>query len=481
MTTEIARMSALDLLSRFRTRELSPVEATRAALDCIAEGDPRLNAFCRVDAEAALRQARASEARWRKNEPAGLLDGIPVSIKDLVLAAGWPTLRGSLTIARDQAWDEDAPAVARLREHGAVLLGKTTTPEFGWKGATDSLLTGITRNPWNNDLTPGGSSGGAAVALASGMGALAIGTDGAGSIRIPASFTGVFGLKATNGVVPAHPPSPIGTLANAGPMARTVADCALMLGVIGRFDPRDPHAQPVPAPDYLTGLDDGVAGLRIAFSPDFGHVRVHAEVADCVARAVQALEGQGAKVEIVDLPMHDAVDAVGVLWPVGNAHGLRSLSTAQRALLDPGLLAMAAAAEGMSALSYLAAVSARERVQIRMNKLFAKFDLLVTPTMPMPAFPVGRPAPEPADEGVAWSAFTYPFNLTMQPAASAPCGFTSAGLPVGLQIVGQRFADALVLRAARAYERVAPFRMPWDGIAPLPSSQGTAGHDGAAR
>jgi aspartyl-tRNA(Asn)/glutamyl-tRNA(Gln) amidotransferase subunit A len=189
---------------------------------------------------------------------------------------------------------------------------------------------------------------------------------------------------------------------------------------------------------------------------------VQAEVADCVARAVRVFQSQGAIVDTVDLPMNDARDAIRVLWPVGNANGVRAMSAAQRALLEPGLSAMVAAAADTDALSYLAAVSARERVQIRMNKLFENFDLLLTPTMPMTALPVGRIAPELTDGHITWSEFTYPFNFTMQPAASAPCGFTSAGLPVGLQIIGQRFADALVLRAARAYERASPFRMPWD-------------------
>src|SRR5207249_10658223 len=239
--------------------------------------NPALNAFCLVDAEAAIASATESEGSWIKGAPIGLLDGVPVSIKDVILARGWPTLRGSKTIDPKGPWDDDAPAVARLREAGAVLLGKTTTPEFGWKGVTDSPLTGITRNPWNPRKTPGGSSGGAAAAVASGMGPLAVGTDGGGSIRIPCSFTGLFGIKPSFGRVPAWPLSPFGTVAHVGPMTRSVTDAALMLNLLALPDARDWHALPYDARDYRTGLDGGVADLRIAFSPDLGYAKVDPE------------------------------------------------------------------------------------------------------------------------------------------------------------------------------------------------------------
>ncbi len=245
MSRELALMPATELLANYRAKKLSPVEATRAALARIAALNGRFNAFCRVDEEGALAAARASERRWQRGEARGLVDGITTSVKDIVLAKGWPTLRGSKAISPDQAWDEDAPAVARLREQGAVLLGRTTTPEFGWKGVTDSPLTGITRNPWNDRTTPGGSSGGAAVAAATGMGALHVGTDGGGSIRIPAGFTGIFGFKQSFGRVPAHPLSPFGTLAHIGPLTRTVADGALMLNVLTLPDERVTFGKPV--------------------------------------------------------------------------------------------------------------------------------------------------------------------------------------------------------------------------------------------
>src|SRR5438094_10493326 len=233
MTADLCALSATELLDAYRKHELSPVEVTRAVLERIDKLNPVVNAFNLVS-DRALEDAKASEARWLAGQPKGLLDGVPVSIKDILLTKGWPTLRGSKTVDPTGSWQDDAPATARLREHGAVLLGKTTTPEFGWKGVTDSPLTGITRNPWNPKKTPGGSSGGAAAALASGMGALAVGTDGGGSIRIPCSFTGLFGIKPSFGRVPAWPLSPFGTVAHVGPIAKSVADAALMLGVMSR-------------------------------------------------------------------------------------------------------------------------------------------------------------------------------------------------------------------------------------------------------
>src|SRR5436190_6855092 len=251
LNQDLAMMSAVDLLAQYRAKKLSPVEATRSALARIDRLNPRFNAFRLVDEAAALASARASEARWMKGEPISLVDGVPATVKDLLITKGWSTLRGSKAVEPNQAWDEDAPCVARLREEGAVLLGKTTTPEFGWKGVTDSPLTGITGNPWDETKTPGGSSGGAAVAAACGMGALHLGTDGGGSIRIPAGFTGIFGFKQSYGLVPASPLSPFGTLAHIGPMTRTVADAALMLSVIAKPDLRDWYAIPYNGKNYL--------------------------------------------------------------------------------------------------------------------------------------------------------------------------------------------------------------------------------------
>src|SRR3954464_11583889 len=274
---DLCALSAVELLDGYRKHEFSPVEVTRAVLERIEKLNPVLNAFNLVS-DRALDDAKASEARWKSGATKGLLDGVPVSIKDIILTKGWPTLRGSKTVDPKGPWNDDAPATARLREHGAVLIGKTTTPEFGWKGVTDSALTGITRNPWNPKKTPGGSSGGAAAALASGMAPLAVGTDGGGSIRIPCSFTGVFGIKPSFGRVPAWPLSPFGTVAHLGPMSRNVTDAALMLSVMSLPDARDWHALPYEPRDYRAGLEDGIRDLRIAYSSNLGYATVDPEV-----------------------------------------------------------------------------------------------------------------------------------------------------------------------------------------------------------
>jgi aspartyl-tRNA(Asn)/glutamyl-tRNA(Gln) amidotransferase subunit A len=462
MSAELTRLSATRLVSAYRRREISPVEVTQAVLDGIEAFDSAVNAFCVVDAAGALRSARASEARWRRAEPAGLVDGVPATIKDLVLSAGWPTLRGSLSVDRDQDWSEDAPVCARLREHGAVLIGKTTTPEFGWKGVTDSPLTGITRNPWNTDLTPGGSSGGAAAACALGLGALHIGTDGGGSIRIPAGFTGLFGLKATFGRIPAWPASPFGTVAHVGPITRTVADAALMLTVLAEPDARDWLALPPSGQDYRLGIEDGVRALRVAFSPDLGYVDVDPEVAAAVAAAAGVFADLGAHVEEVPAPFDNPAECFRVHWYAGAAALMTRFSEQQRARMDKGLVEIATQGAALSNAEYLQAMADRAALGERMGRFHERWDLLLTPTLPLAAFAAGAESPETGSSGRwrDWTPFTYPFNLTQQPAASVPCGFTAAGAPIGLQIVGAKYAESLVLRAARAYEALNPFLMP---------------------
>ncbi len=462
MAIELTRLSATRLVAAYRRKEISPVEVTQAVLDGIEAFDSQVNAFCVVDSARAMDAARASEARWQRGAPMGLTDGVPTTIKDIVLSAGWPTLRGSLAVPRDQDWNDDAPATARLREHGAVLIGKTTTPEFGWKGVTDSALTGITRNPWNTDLTPGGSSGGAAAACALGLGALHIGTDGGGSIRIPAGFTGVFGFKTTFGQVPAWPASPFGTIAHVGPITRTVTDTALMLNVLAEPDARDWHALPATGRDYRIGLEDGVRGLRIAFSPDLGYVEVDPEVAQAVAKAARVLAELGAHVEETPAPFESPADCFRVHWYVGAATLLARFDEQQRANMDPGLVEIAAEGAAFTTADYMQAVTDRAALGERMGRFHQDWDLLLTPSLPIPAFTAGTEFPEtgPYARWRDWTPFTYPFNLTQQPAASVPCGFTASGAPIGVQIVAGKYADALVLRAARALESVSPFVMP---------------------
>ena len=462
--TSLADLSATALLRLYRDKTVSPVEVTDAVLSRIERADGALHAFCLVDPESALRAARDSEARWAKGEPIGQLDGVPTTIKDIILTRGWPTLRGSLTVDRNQAWDVDAPIVARLRENGAVLVGKTTTPEFGWKGVCDSPLEGATCNPWNTAMTPGGSSGGAAVAAAMGMGCLHVGTDGGGSIRIPSSFTGVFGIKPTFGLVPAYPLSPFGTVAHLGPMTRTVADAAAMLTVIAGTDVRDWHRLPPVPHDFSAGLDDGVKGLRVALSTTLGYARgVDPEVEARVREAAAVLASLGAIVEEVDPGFADPTAIFEAHWLSGAANMRSGIPKEKWPLMDPGLTKFADLGEQIGHMAYLKAVDQRGALGLHMALFHERYDILLTPTLPITAFEVNHVAPprnaDPSD-WVPWAPFNFPFNLTQQPAASMPCGLTAAGMPIGLQIVAAKYRDDLVLRVARAYESVMPIAPP---------------------
>jgi len=467
--TDLGTMTATELLRLYRRKEASPVEATRAALDRIDRFNGAVNAYCHVDHDGALAAARESEARWMKGVPCGPLDGVPSSIKDLVLVRGMPTRKGSRTTSPDGPWDTDAPLTAHMRGAGAVLLGMTATPEFGWKGVTDNPLYGITRNPWNTALTPGGSSGGAAVAAALNMGVLHQGSDAGGSIRIPAAFTGVFGIKPTFGWVPQWPPSAMTTLSHLGPMSRTVEDSALMLTVIARPDDRDWYLGLPQERDWTAGLNAGIRGLRIAYSPTLGYAEVDPEVAAAVAGAVDVLADLGAVVETVDPGFADPLETINTLWFAGAAKVMDLLTPAQRAVVDPGFREIARRGRDIDAVTYLKAQDARAALGAHMNLFHRRYDLLVTPSVPIPAFAAGRnvPDPEAQDQWVSWTPFSYPFNLTQQPAASVPCGVTAAGLPVGLQVVGAKFRDDLVLRACQAYAQAAPAEFP---EAPRPST-----------
>ena len=461
--TDLADCTATELLALYRSGQASPTEAVRAVLARIERLNPQLNAFCLVDAESAFAAAEASTGRWQRGEATGALDGVPVSIKDLVLTRGWPTLRGSRTVDPKQPWDVDAPATARLREAGAVLLGKTTTPEFGCKGETNSALTGISRNPWDPTKTPGGSSGGAAAAVAAGMGPLAIGTDGAGSVRIPAAFCGNFGLKPSFGRVPAYPLSPFGTVSHLGPHTMSVEDAARMMNVIKQPDARDWTSLPPDARDYTVGLADGIRGLRVAWSPTLGYAdNVHPEVAAACAAAVRQLEALGASVEQVDHVFDSPLHITTGLWFVGAWTLWNTLTPEQQAVADPDFAAEARLGSAYSALEVQRLNLERGALGSRMRQFMQRHDLLVTPSVAVPAFEA-RPAghsPLNPETMLGWTPFSYPFNLTQQPACTIPCGLTADGLPIGLQFVGPMFGDSLVLRAARAYESARPIPRP---------------------
>jgi aspartyl-tRNA(Asn)/glutamyl-tRNA(Gln) amidotransferase subunit A len=463
-TQDLALLSATELSALFRARKASPVEATRAVLAQIDALNPVINAFCWLDPEQALASARASEDRWQRGEPKSPLDGVTATVKDLSVTRGWPTRRGCRAIAARGPWLEDSPSVARMREAGAVLLGKTTVPEFGAAYWTRSELCGVTRNPWNPHKTPGGSSGGASASLASGMGTIALGSDAAGSARSPASFTGTFGLKTTFGRVPDYPSSYLGTLAVVGPMTRTVADAALCMNVITWGDPRDSYALPQDLNDFSFALTDGLTGLRIAYSPTLGYAEVDPEIAAIVQDGVKLLEDLGATVEVVDHVFDDPSSVLQTIMLPGVANAFRvfGFTEADKALMLPRLVDSAERGARISVLEFLAAREQREQLGAHMRRFHERYDLLVTPTLSIPA--IGAEEDEPSDPRYRKiknrTPFNAAFNLTKQPAASVPVGLTADGLPVGMQVVGALYADALVLRACHAVEMARPFRKP---------------------
>ncbi len=454
MTSDPGEMTAVELGKLFRDKQLSPVEAARAALKRIARFNGQVNAYCHVDEQGALRAARAAEERFMAGRPLSAVDGVPSSIKDLTYVRGMPTRKGSFTVDPARISDVDAPFAQRMREAGAVLLGKTTTPEFGWKGVTDSPLTGITRNPWNPDRTSGGSSGGAAAAAALNMGVLHQGSDAGGSIRIPAAFCGVFGMKPTFGWVPQWPPSAMTTLSHLGTLTRGVEDAALFLNVVARPDARDSYQGWGFPEDWRSGLDTPVKGLKVAYSPTLGYARVSAGVLQAADRAVALLEAQGAFVERVDPGFPDPLASFNTLWFAGAAGILDGMSAEMKARMDPGLVAIAEEGARLPIVAYMKAVAARAALAETMARFHERYDILLTPSVPLTAFEAGRNRPEGDANGnwSSWTPFTYPFNMTQQPSASVPCGFGADNLPVGLAVVAAKYNDLLVLRVAKALE-----------------------------
>ena len=451
---ELASASIVDLLKGFREQSWTPVDALDGVAAQIDQWNPILNAYNVLDVDRARDLAEASAQRWAKGEPQGVLDGVPIAIKDTLLTAGWPTRRGSTRISADALWREDAPSVARLREQGAIFPGKTTTPELGWKATTDSPLTGVTRNPWNPSVTPGGSSGGSAAAVATGAAAAALGTDAGGSVRIPAAFCNLVGLKPTYGRIPQYPDSTFGTLANVGPITRTVADAALLMEVLAASDDRDW----LRLPPYQTELSAALelTGLKVGFSPDFGYAAVEPDVAQLVDTAVTKLSDQGASVEVVNPGFRDPIDAFEILWAAGCALGVDALGSTDG--VDPGLVGMASKGATLSALDHARALLHRGRVARAVDNLLSDCDVIVTPAVAVAPFEAGRNCPPGSRDSrwFAWTPFSFPFNMTHHPAISVPCGFTPEGLPVGLQIVGPRFREDLVMAVAGAYEQLDP-------------------------
>lgn len=456
--------SAAELARMVRGREVSPVEIARAVIARIERHDGAVNAFSHFTPELALDAAKDAERALAAGAGTGALHGVPVTIKDLFDLEGFVTESGSNTQAAATGKapaSEDCPVAARLKAAGAVVLGKTTTPEFGWTGVSRSPLTGITHNPWKAGFNAGASSAGAGAGAAAGFGPLHQGSDGAGSIRMPAHFSGVFGIKPTWGLVPHVPVRNNDMVSHVGPLTRTVEDAALFLGATAGAHPLDQTSLTSAPPDFTAGLGEDLAPLRIAFSPDLGHARVDGEVAQAVARAARVFESLGCAVEeVVPAWGADGAEIGRFFWSVHEAPLARYLP-AWEERMDPGLVACIRAGSGFSAEDYLDMRARKLAYVERQHRFMQERDLLLTPAVSVAAFPAERLRPEHWPEHpwdwLSWSEFCYPFNMSGLPAASVPCGFTDAGLPVGLQIVGRRGADADVLRAAAAFERERPW------------------------
>ncbi|MCS0503308.1 amidase family protein [Ancylobacter mangrovi] len=453
-----ARLGAREARARIARREISPVELTRAALDAARETQASLNAFFLIFEEEAMAAAREAEAAVMRGEATGPLHGLPFSAKDLMAVKGAPYASGSRAMA-DNIAGVDAPAVERARAAGAILIGKTTTSEFGCKPIGDSPLTGITRNPWNLDKTPGGSSAGAAASVAAGVTPFALGTDGGGSIRIPCAFSGLAGIKGQFGRVPVWPTSATPTLAHVGPIARDVADAAMLFAAIAGYDSRDPFSVAGPVPDVEAAVDAPVAGMRIAWSPTLGYARPDPEVLRVTRAAVERLAGLGAVVEEVETVFgSDPADLWAAEFYAGVGTRLREVVETRRELLDPAVAEVLQAALSQEMRGYYETVFRRYALREEMRGFFERYDALVSPVLPVTSLDAGLDMPAHLSERnlLSWVFYTYPFNLTGQPAASICAGLDADGMPVGLQIVGRALGEADVVRLAAALERVRP-------------------------
>lgn len=458
--SEVGAMNATELLDLYRTKKISPVEVTKDVLSRIERLNPTVNAFCHLDADQALDDAIASEQRWMRGEPQGIIDGVPCTVKDLVLVRGMPTRRGSRSTPADVNSEVDAPVVVSLRASGGIVLGKTNTAEFGWKGVTDNPLNGTTRNPWDTRMTPGGSSGGAAAAAALNLGVLHVGTDAGGSVRIPGSFSGVVGMKPTFGYVPQWPASAMGALSHIGPITRTVEDAAIMQTVMARSDPRDTTIGEPRTHDWAGRVRRDVKGLRIAYSPTLGYAAPAADVRARADQCAELLADLGANVELVDPGFHDPTDAFEKLWYAGAANAVGKIDPSALSELDPGLLKVAQAGTKLSVIEYLRAIDTRNEIAEIMAEFHQHWDILLTPTVAVTAFEAGRNVPGgwPSDNWTSWSPYCHPFNLTQQPAISIPFGYADNGLPVGIQLVAARFRDDLIFGVANAICEASPTR-----------------------
>lgn len=460
----MCRLGAAALAKAYRSKELSPVEVTKACLARAEAINPTFNAFTFIDAEGALKAAHAAEQRWVKGEPICDADGLPTTLKDIVSVKDWPVTFGS-AIAAKTPCTVDAPAVERLRQAGAVFIAQTTTPELGWKAVTDSRAFGVTRNPYDASKTAGGSSGGAAVAAATGAGVFHLGTDGGGSIRVPSAFCGISGLKPTFTRVPAYPASAFGTVAHLGPMTRSADDSFAMLKVMSGRDRRDWYQ----GEGALPALERGsisLKGLRVGYwtKPPAGQLAP--QVKHIVDQQIGQLEAAGVAIEPFDLPGDHLLDLFHHHWFAGAAARLAQIDPRHHADIDPGFIDIARQGASIDVASYVAAQGARAEFGAKMDQALGEYDFLLSPATTIPAFGAGLEVPEGSGltRWTQWASFSFPINLSQQPAGVVPCGATDSGLPIAVQIVGARGADARVLSMMAVLEEMWAGALCADGL-----------------
>ena len=476
-SNEICRMDAVHLANLVRTKQLSAVEVTRAVIDRMNRLEPQLHAFCTPTPELAIAAAERVDKNIMAGVAVGPLAGVPVGIKDLVCTQGVKTVSGSWAYA-DFVPDEDDVVVERLKQAGAIIIGKTNVPEFGYSGVGHNPVFETSRNPWNTTLTPGGSSAGSGAAVAGGMGPIAIGGDGGGSVRIPSSFSGLFGMKASMGRVPLYPGtkderypgvSSWEALEHLGPMSRTVADSALVLSVIAGPDDRDSRSLPYERDfDWLTALRGDLKGKRVAYSADLGYAAVDPRVRKIVGEAAKVFERDlGCIVEEANPGWDNPYDGFwGMVIRETDLRGLRAMADRLGEKMTPHLAAVLRTE--WTAEQLTDAMVVRKAVTNKMWRFMRNYDLLITPTVAVPPFEVGIQGPTVIDgravDQFEWLHFTYPYNLTGSPAATVPAGWTEDGLPIGLQIIGRHLDDALVLRASACFEAAQPWKHRWPGM-----------------
>ncbi|MFX0080721.1 MAG: amidase [Candidatus Hodarchaeota archaeon] len=476
---DICFMSAWEMRDKIKNQELTSEDITEIIIERIEKVNPIINAICTPTFELAREMAKKADEKVRKGEKLGLLHGIPTSIKDNVDVKGYRTTCGC-KVFEDYISVKDDISVKRLKEAGVVILGKTNLPAFGYKGVTDNLIFGATKNPWHLERTCGGSTGGGAAAVAAGLGPLTLGSDGGGSIRIPSGFCGLYGIKPSFGRIP-HTSMKIegnlGTLVNKGPLTRNVKDAALMLDALIGADDIDRYSLPRPTYSFYEMLKEKPKQLKIGYTLDLGNLQVlHSEVEKSVLNAVEKFEEFDWSVEKSNINLLSPKELLArgkvkilnysmpwwVLWTYGLGYFLKSAINKNREIMDPELVEMAEVGYSFSPETINLAEIQREIVYDNICNHFKEYDILVTPTLACPAFELGISSPTKIEGKDAplgsWSPYTHPFNMSGHPAASIPCGWSSDGLPIGMQIVGKRLDDITVLQVSKAFEEIAPWQ-----------------------